>query len=244
MSQGVRFGKRNWRKAKAMAARAKKAGSGEKPVEIQRAKGESGTGALARVMVGPELRHGHTVSTYAGALLGSHADKPHLNDYAERLRDAGEKAVAGDLAFASRTLAAQAITLDAMFTELARRAAVNMGEYINAADRYARLALKAQANSRATIEALGKLHQPREQTVRHVHVNEGGKAVIADQFYHHAGAAENAQSVEQPHATGTGAASTSPALQSPDAIGSAVPIASGEGQGALSNARGQGQRRT
>jgi hypothetical protein len=227
-----------------MTANASKAGSGEKPVKIQQTEGESATGALARVMVGPELRHGHTVSTYAGALLGSHAGKPHLDDYAERLRDAGDKAVTGDLAFASRTLAAQAITLDSMFTELARRAAVNMGEYINAADRYTRLALKAQANSRATLEALAKLHQPREQTVRHVHVNEGGKAVIADQIHHHTGAAENAKSIEQPHATGTRAPGTGPALPSPDPIGPAVPIASGEGEGALPHARGQGQRRT
>jgi hypothetical protein len=85
------------------------------------------------------------------------------------------------------TLAAQAITLDNMFTEFARRACLNMGEYVNATDTYARLALKAQSNCRATLEALAKFHQPREQTVRHVHVHEGAQAVVADQFHHHAG---------------------------------------------------------
>ena len=128
----------------------------------------------------------------------------------------------GDLAIASRLLASQAITLDAMFTELARRAAINMGEYIGAAESYGRLALKAQSNCRATLEALAKLHQPREQTVRHVHVNEGGQAVIADQFHHHAGDAKNDKSVKQSHALG--AASQSAALPSPDASGYGVPI--------------------
>ena len=76
---------------------------------------------------------------------------------------------------ASRMLAAQAIALDSMFAELARRTANNMGEYVNAAERYGRLALKAQSNCRATLETLAKLHQPREQTVKHFHVNEGRK---------------------------------------------------------------------
>ena len=44
-------------------------------------------------------------------------------------------------------LAAHSIRLDTMFTELARHAALNKGEYIKAAERYARLALKAQSNS-------------------------------------------------------------------------------------------------
>ncbi|OYU35259.1 MAG: hypothetical protein CFE35_09710 [Novosphingobium sp. PASSN1] len=43
--------------------------------------------------------------------------------------------------------------------------------------RYMRLALKAQAACRSTLEALARLHQPREQTVKHVHVSEGGQAV-------------------------------------------------------------------
>lgn len=58
-------------------------------------------------------------------------------------------------------LAAQAITLDAMTTDLARHAALNKGEYINAAERYARLALKAQSNSRATLWALTKRERGR-----------------------------------------------------------------------------------
>jgi hypothetical protein len=37
---------------------------------------------------------------------------------------------------------------------------LNLGEYINAAERYMRLALKAQAQCRATIETLAALKSP------------------------------------------------------------------------------------
>lgn len=143
---------------------------------------------------------------------------------------------------ASELLAAQAVTLDTMFTELARRSAVNMGNHIEAMDRYMRLALKAQTNCRATLEALAKLHQPREQTVKHVQVNQGGQAVIADQVHNHAGGRENGKSNEQPHATG--AAGANPSLPGHDAQGNGVPISGGKGQSAMQNARRQGQRRT
>jgi hypothetical protein len=116
-----------------------------------------------------------------------------------------------------------------------------MGQYLDAAERYARLAMKAQANSRAALEALVKLHQPREQTVRHVHVNEGGQAVIADQFHHHTGGQENAENADQCHATGT--AGPSAALPSTNPLRDGVPVPCGEGQAAMQDARRNQSRR-
>jgi hypothetical protein len=122
-----------------------------------------------------------------------------------------------------------------MFTELARRSALNMGDYINASETYARLALKAQANSRATIEALVRLHQPREQTVKHVHVNQGAQAVVADNFHHHTGAGKNGNSNKQSHAIrpdGEGSA-----LPGPDPLRHGMPIAGREGKASVPHAR-------
>jgi hypothetical protein len=138
------------------------------------------------------------------------------------------RAVAGgDLTYLRQMLAAQAITLNSIFTEMARRGGANMGEYIKAMETYLRLAMKAQAQSRATIEALERLTNGHVQTVKHVHVNEGGQAVIADQFHHHGGGSQNGRSIKQPHATGeTGEGFPMP---SPDPKGDAVPIASGQG---------------
>ena len=187
---------------------------------------------VARSLLSPIPRHSILAATFGVRYSGG---KPPLMDRIAVLTGEVEKASNGDMAMASQILASQAISLDAMFAELARRAGNCMGEYPDAMDRYMRLALKAQANSRATIEALAKLHQPREQTVRHVHVNEGGQAVIADQFHNHTGGTENGNSSKQSNATG--AAGAGSALPSPDPLGNGVPIPSGEGETALSDAR-------
>ena len=155
--------------------------------------------------------------------------------------DRCKAAKAGDLGNQKAMLAAQADALNSIFTELARRAALNMGEYLGATETYLRLGLKAQAQCRATIEALDSLTSGRVQTVKHVHVNEGGQAIVADQFHQHTGGKENGKSSEQPHATGT--AGESAALPSPDPLGPAVPISSGEGKAKVPHARRQGQRR-
>lgn len=155
--------------------------------------------------------------------------------------DKGKAAKSGDLGHYKAMLAAQADTLNCIFTEMARRAAVNMGEYIGATESYMRLGLKAQTQCRATIEALDRLTSGRVQTVKHVHVNEGGQAIVADQFHQHTGGQKSGQSNEQPHATGT--AGESPALSGPDPLGQAVPIPGSEGESAVPYARRQRQRR-
>lgn len=172
---------------------------------------------------------------------GSFGDLP-TNELFESHIDRCKAAKAGDLSHQKAMLAAQADALNSVFTEMARRAALNMGEYIGATETYLRLGLKAQAQCRATIEALDSLTSGRVQTVKHVHVNEGGQAIVADQFHQHTGGKENGKSNEQPHATGT--AGESAALSSPDPIGPAVPVASGEGKAAVPHARRQRQRRT
>lgn len=198
--------------------------------------------ATAKAILGPDFRHGMAAAQLHSKNLGQLA--PGLGDYADAIGETADKAAKGELAFVSRMLAAQAVTLDNVFAEMTRRMALNMGEYIGPAETYARIALKAQANSRATLEALTKLHQPREQTVRHVHVNEGGQAVIADQFHTHTGEQENGKSNGQPQATGTAPVGTVAALPSPDPLGNGVPLASREREPAMQDARRQGQRRT
>ena len=221
-------------------ANCKKPVGGMKPnnaLRVEQTEDETGAQAVARKLLEPHLRHALSASAYAGKVLGSDIEQPGLMDFADHVQKATGRAEAGDLAIASRLLASQAITLDAMFTELARRAALNMGEYINAAESYGRLAFKAQSNCRATLETLAKLHQPREQTVRHVHVNEGGQAIVADQFHHHTGGHKNAKSTEQPHAAGASAAGSGLSMLGHDAQGKGLPIPGGEGSKPLPDAR-------
>lgn len=215
-------------------------GTAENVVQVKGAEGESEGKTFARFVITPGVRHAQLAATFGGNVLSGNA-KPSIMDSMEVVADAMAKAQEGDKALASQLLTAQAMTLDALFTDMARRSGNNMGEYIDAAERYMRLALKAQANCRATLEALAKLHQPREQTVKHVHVNEGGQAIVADQIHQHSGGRENGKSNEQSLATG--AAGKSPALLGADPQGDGVPIPGGEGPEAVPDARRDKSRR-
>lgn len=195
---------------------------------------------LARITLDPQTRNANLAMSFGSQMFGDQL-KPDIAESSAVLAEEIQLAMKGDLSLASRIYTSQAISLDTLFTELARRSGNNMGQYPDAADRYMRQALKAQAACRSTLEALARLHQPREQTVKHVHVNDGGQAVVADHFHQHLGGRENVKSIEQCHATG--AASASAALPSPDPLGNGVPIASGEGQAAMSHARRAESRR-
>lgn len=212
-----------------------------KALTIQAEEGETEADTMARVMVEPFMRHGILAQTIASKTVDKLPGEPRFDDFGRALRVKAKAAAEGDLSQVSETLATQALALDSLFTELGRRAAINFGDYPQAAERYARLALKAQSNSRATLEALAKLHQPRVQTVRHVHVNEGGKAVIADHFHNHPGGAKNGKTSEQSHATG--AAGESAALPCPHSEGDGVPITSCERAEAVPDARRDESRR-
>lgn len=195
--------------------------------------GEDSGSATARTILGPEFRHAVAASQVLKPQFGSIDGSPGYGDYTNAIRARGDAAAKGDLAFASRVLAAQAMTLDTIFTEMARRMALNMGEFLPATETYARIALKAQSQSRATLEALAKLHQPREQTVRHVHVNEGGQAVIADQFNHYGGTNKYGQNSGQSHAQ----SACSATLPSKNPLGDGVPIPCSERETAMQDAR-------
>jgi hypothetical protein len=67
----------------------------------------------------------------------------------------------GELGRPEAMLVAQAHTLDAIFNHLARRAALNLGEYLGTVETYMKLAFKAQSQCRSTIEALSEIKNPR-----------------------------------------------------------------------------------
>ena len=73
-----------------------------------------------------------------------------------------EQVCSGDLSGPEAILTAQAVALDVIFNEMARRAALNMGEHLQATDTYMRLAMRAQGQCRATLQTLGELKNPRQ----------------------------------------------------------------------------------
>lgn len=66
----------------------------------------------------------------------------------------------GDLREAETALISQATVLQALFLELTRRAGLNMGEHLDATETYMKLALKAQNQSRMTLETLAAIKNP------------------------------------------------------------------------------------
>jgi hypothetical protein len=206
---------------------------------VQRQEGETDGQALARMLLEPVTRHAYVAGDFSGKLLDASIPAPQGSDYAVALARIAEQAEAGDLSFASRMLAVQAITLDAMCSDYARRAVANAATYPDAMERFSRLAFKAAGGSRAALEALAKLHQPREQTVRHLHVS-AEQAIIAAQVNYGRGG-ENAGPVKQSHATGSVGQRTS--MPCPEPAGDPMPVPSSEGPEAMPNARRQKPRR-
>ena len=100
-----------------------------------------------------------------------------LTDMVASLREHGEAVNRGDLSAAERMLNAQAVALNTMFAELARRASLNMGEHLDAMDRYMRLALKAQSQSRATVETLAAIKNPPVVFARQANIAHGPQQV-------------------------------------------------------------------
>ncbi|MBK8860334.1 MAG: hypothetical protein IPN48_05140 [Sphingomonadales bacterium] len=85
---------------------------------------------MARAIIEPDFRHAMTISQVLKAVLGEGEHAPSLSDFADVAKDIASAAEKGDLAFASRMLATQAVTLDTIFVEMARRMATNMREYL------------------------------------------------------------------------------------------------------------------
>lgn len=100
-----------------------------------------------------------------------------LTDLATALREQGDAVNRGDLAAAERMLVAQAVALNTMFSEMARRAALNMGEHLGATESYMRLALKAQSQSRATVETLAAMKNPPVVFARQANITSGPQQV-------------------------------------------------------------------
>lgn len=112
---------------------------------------------------------------------------PDMNVMIERLRLTFADVKAGDLHTLEAMLISQATALQTIFTSLARRAQVQQSQ--KNLEAFLGLALKAQAQSRATVSALVDLKYPRQATfvkqanIAHgpQQVNNGGPAPAAGQ---------------------------------------------------------------
>jgi hypothetical protein len=105
-------------------------------------------------------------------------DSVEVSDYILELQKAGNEVVDGNLGRLERMLTSQAIALDTVFNKLAIRAANS--EYMKNYEGFMRLAFKAQAQARSTVEALAMLKYPQpyisQTNIGHVGHNQVNNA--------------------------------------------------------------------
>ncbi len=111
---------------------------------------------LANILMDPAVHSAATCVAFGTGAFG----KTEITETLEEVLETIAKVRKGDLSGPEATLVSQAHSLNAIFSELARRSALNMGEYIAASETYMKLALKAQAQCRATIETLAAIKNP------------------------------------------------------------------------------------
>jgi hypothetical protein len=100
-----------------------------------------------------------------------------LNAFATVMATKVKAIAGGDLTGVKQTLAAQMITLDALFSQLSHQAQVNMGQHLGAVDTYLRLAFRAQSQCRTTAEALNDIENPRPMFPKNVNMVAGNQQV-------------------------------------------------------------------
>jgi len=110
---------------------------------------------MCEISVQPFVSNALVTGDFCKGLLGERSLTEMTAALKEHVRN-----TKSDLGNAEEMLISQAITLNSIFTELARRSALNMGEYIAASERYMRLALKAQSQCRTTLETVANIQNP------------------------------------------------------------------------------------
>ena len=129
---------------------------------------------------------------------GGFAGEPDLGELIKDMRECVTKVQAGDMRSVEAMLYGQAMTLQTIFTSLARKAQAQ--EYLKQFQVNLSLALKAQAQCRSTLEALAEIKNPRPVSfVKQANiangpqqVNNGMPASSAQYAQAHAHAGENA----------------------------------------------------
>lgn len=144
-----------------------------KVLQVARTKDQTEAQAVAWMAVNPETNAAVVIDAYQSNIAG---DDVNLMALIEALRKSSDQSKAGDLSHLEAMLIGQATALQTIFTSLARRAHhQTLQAHFEA---FLGLALKAQAQSRATISALVDLKYPRQATfVKQANIANGPQQV-------------------------------------------------------------------
>ncbi|MEC5217935.1 hypothetical protein RCH09_002899 [Actimicrobium sp. GrIS 1.19] len=146
-------------------------------LQVIKEAGKSPEQQLAALSISPIVANTVTAKAFTARNFPS----SNLMRTIDAMTEKAAKVNAGDLSELEATLTAQAMTLNTIFNELAQRAAGNLGTHLSTTEAYLRLAFKAQAQCRATIETLAEVQYPKSATfikqaniAQQQQVNNGG----------------------------------------------------------------------
>jgi len=126
-----------------------------------------------QLAISSELHGAAVMQGYQKNILGGEVD---LQELVKGIKESCDQVQGGDLHRMEAMLIGQATALQSIFTDLARKAQAQT--YLKHFETYLGLALKAQAQSRATITALGELKNPRHATfVKQANIAHGPQQV-------------------------------------------------------------------
>lgn len=111
----------------------------------------------SKLIASPALQAACSLEQLAGGTTG----QTDLTRSMELATERARRVSGNDLSELEEMLSSQATTLDVVFHTLLRRSAQNMGEHMEAVETYMKLALRAQAQCRSTIEALAEIKNPK-----------------------------------------------------------------------------------
>jgi hypothetical protein len=186
---------------------------------VRQGPGETQADALAKTALRPAIQAALTVQAFNSKEMFGEAD---INTLVGSLAEQCTLANGGDLSQSEALLVAQAHSLDVIFNTLARRAAHNVGENPERVQQYLRLALKAQSQSRATIETLAAMKNPPVIIAKQANISAGHQQVNngAPSESSRAGGIENQPSrvLEHQHAERLDTGTSTPAIDADTAM--------------------------
>ncbi len=144
-------------------------------------KGKSEIRHLTELQLSPIILNTATVQSFAKSIVG----KIDLTEAVDIMREKSDKIIAGDLSDLESTLAAQVVSLNAIFTTLTKRATTC--DYLNQVETNLRLALKAQAQCARTVEVLAGIKNPPIVFAKQANIAHGHQQINNNQPASHAG---------------------------------------------------------
>lgn len=143
-------------------------------LQMEEKPGQTRDQLLAKIATDGLLINTSTMIEFSKGVLGELS----LTDCLHALSDSTKTVHGGDLKGSETMLNSQAAALNSIFNEMARRAAMNMGEYIGAMETYLRLAFKAQSQCTRTLEVLAAIKNPPVVIARQANINNGGQQQV------------------------------------------------------------------